>query len=70
MSYSPSTTEKPTALLLGARDTAKALSISERLLWTYTHDGEIPCLRVGRRVLYDPRDLRDWIDRQKVKGKG
>ena len=52
-------------LLLSARDASKALSICERTLWGMTKRGEIPCVRCGRRVLYDPNDLRQWIDRQK-----
>ena len=54
-----------TQLLLSARDAAKALSLCERTLWQLTKDGAIPCVRCGRRVLYDPRDLGQWIDRQK-----
>jgi hypothetical protein len=49
-------------LLLDARDTAVALSISERTLWGLTKKGEIPCVRILRRVLYDPRALQVWID--------
>lgn len=52
-------------LLLNARDAAAAMSISERLLWTKTNCGEIPCVRIGRRVLYDPRDLQGWIEKMK-----
>jgi excisionase family DNA binding protein len=52
-------------LLIPAREAARLLSVSERTVWTLTKDGAIPCLRIGRRVLYDPGDLRAWIDRQK-----
>lgn len=51
-------------LLIDAHETARALSISERTLWGMTNRGEIPSVRIGRRVLYDPRALRDWIDKQ------
>lgn len=57
--------QPPTTLLMSACDTAKALAISERTLWQLTSRNEIPCVRIGRRVLYDPQDLRTWIDRQK-----
>ena len=54
------------ALLMSARNTAKALSISERKLWSLTKPlGPIPSVPIGRRVLYDPDDLRAWIDQQK-----
>ena len=52
-------------LLLNARDTAKALSISERKLWELTNAGDIPSVRIGRRVLYDPGDLQAWIESKK-----
>lgn len=54
-------------LLLSVSKVAKALCISPRKLWELTNRGDIPCLRIGRRVMYDPRDLRDWIEAQKKK---
>ena len=51
-------------LLMDAHDTAKALSISERKLWELTSQGDIPCVRIGRRTLYDPRALAAWVDGQ------
>ena len=51
-------------LLMDAHDTAKALAISERKLWELMDRGEIPSVRIGRRVLYDPRALQSWIERQ------
>lgn len=56
-------------LLMDAHDTATALSICERKLWELTNKGEIPCVRIGRRILYDPRALTAWIDGQ-VQGGG
>ena len=52
-------------LLLSAPDAAKVLSIGQRKLWELTNCRQIQCVRVGRRVLYDPHDLRAWIDKQK-----
>jgi len=52
-------------LLINAKDAARALSISTRKLWELTNCRKIPSIRVGRRVLYDPSDLRAWIDKQK-----
>ena len=53
------------ALLWNSREAAKALSISERTLWGLTQSGEIPCVRIGRSVRYDPADLRAWIESRK-----
>ncbi len=55
--------------LLTVRLAAKALGISERLLWSQTNCGNVPHLRIGRRVLYDPADLRGWIARQKQRAR-
>jgi hypothetical protein len=51
------------ALLLTKQEAARSLKISDRTLQTYTVPrGSIPCLKIGSRVLYDPKDLLDWID--------
>ena len=55
-------------LLLTPRDAAKALSISERTLWSLTQRGDVPVVRLGRSVRYDPRDLTAFIDRMKAGG--
>ena len=55
-------------LALRPREAAKALSISERHLWQLTHDGCIPCVRVGdgkrKTVLYPVADLQAWLNQQ------
>jgi excisionase family DNA binding protein len=61
-------------LALRPRAAAKALGISPRLLWQLTHDGEIPCVRVGsgkrQTVLYPLADLQDWLSRRAAKARG
>ena len=56
----------PERLLMSARHAAKALGISERTLWALTKSREIRHVPIGRRVLYDRRDLCAFIDRRKV----
>ena len=51
-------------LLIDVRAAAKQLSISARSLWTLTRDGKIPCVRLGRRVLYSPKALEAWVTQQ------
>ena len=58
--------EATPTLLVTAREAARRLAISERKLWSLTHDGDIPVVRDGRSVRYDVRDLIGWIDRHKV----
>jgi len=63
-----------TTLALRPREAAKALGISPRLLWQLTHDGQIPCVRVGsgkrRTVLYPTAVLQAWLSRQAKAEKG
>jgi len=49
------------------RDAAKSLSISPRLLWQLTKDGQIPCVRIGngkrQTVLYPLAVLQAWLNK-------
>ena len=55
-------------LVLRPRGAARALGISERLLWQLTHDGVIPHVKVGagkrKCVLYPVAALNDWLLQQ------
>jgi excisionase family DNA binding protein len=55
-----------TKLLLTPREAARMLSICEKTLWSLTKRGEIPAVRIGRAVRYDPRDLAAWIKSAKI----
>ena len=60
-SSSPPNAQIP-PLALRPREAAKALGIGERLLWEMTKNGEIPCVRLGNRLVLYPVDvLRDWL---------
>jgi excisionase family DNA binding protein len=52
-------------LALRPTEAAKALGISLRHLWQLTHDGHIPCVRVGsgkrKTVLYPMDVLSAWL---------
>jgi excisionase family DNA binding protein len=62
-------TSTPEKLLLSAREAAKALSVSERTLWSMTAPrGPIPAVKIGTRVLYSVTALQKWIDAQAVVG--
>lgn len=57
---------KPLARLMTVREAADVLRVSERTLWTLTHSGELPAVRVGRSVRYDKGDLARWIASRKT----
>jgi hypothetical protein len=48
-------------LLLKPREAAQRLSISPSLLWRKTASGEIPCVRLSSRLLYDPDALQLYV---------
>lgn len=55
-------------LAMSARDTARALGISARTLFTLTKKGIVPHVRLGRRVLYPIAELREWMERRMNRG--
>jgi hypothetical protein len=55
-------------LLIDARAASAALSISPRKLWTLTNAGEVPHVKIGRRILYSPDALRAYIEAQSFRG--
>lgn len=46
-------------------ETAKKLSISRRTCWQMTKNGELPTVRIGRRLLISPKDVDQWVNRQR-----
>jgi excisionase family DNA binding protein len=52
-------------ILLSLKDAARALAVSDRSLWEWTKGGKVPHVRLGRRVLYSPDDLRRWVEGQR-----
>lgn len=60
------TKEAMRPLLLEANEAAQAMRICPKTLWTMSvRKRKIPFIKIGRRTLYDPRDLERWIDGQK-----
>lgn len=54
-------------LLLTTAEASKALRISQRKLWSLTAPrGDLPCVRIGRNVLYTPADLDRFIEANKA----
>ena len=51
--------------LLKPKEAADVLAVSERTLWTLTDNGDVPAVRIGHSVRYDPGDLAAWIEQQK-----
>ena len=50
--------------LLTVKEVAELLSISQRTVWSMTNAGEIPCVRIRKRVLYRLEHVQGFIDKQ------
>lgn len=61
--------QEPFEALLRSKDAARRLGMSEWLLRKLAHAGELPYIQRSRTspMLFDPADLRIWIEREKVR---
>lgn len=48
-------------LALRPRNAARALGISERLLWDWTRTEGVPHVRIGNVTLYPVEVLKNWL---------
>ncbi len=44
------------------------LAVSDWTIRAMVQRGDLPHVRLGRRILLDLRDLETWIDREKTRG--
>jgi len=49
-------------LSLRPADAARAIGISERLLWQWTREQWVPHVRIGNVVLYPVEELGRWLN--------
>ncbi len=52
--------------LLDAREASKRLGLSFWTLYAWARNGRIPYIQLGKRKLFDPRDIENFIDRHRV----
>lgn len=55
-----------TPRLLTAAEVSELLRVPRSTVYELTRTRRIPFLKVGRRTLFDPQLLREWITRQTV----
>lgn len=55
-------------LLLTVRETAAALSVCEKTLWSLSRDGRLPRVLIGKAVRYDRADVLRFIEASKTGG--
>ncbi len=52
---------EPQRLTLNATEAARAIGISRRLLWSMKNRGDVPHVRLGRRIVYPIAALEAWL---------
>lgn len=52
--------------LLNSSEVARLLGIAEITVRKWTASGYLPHLKLGRRTLFDPQQMREWRDRRRV----
>ena len=52
--------------LLEVSHVAHRLSTSQDYVWALIKSGQLPAIRLGRRLRIDPVDLQAFIDKQRV----
>ena len=57
-----------TALCLNAAEVSERTGLSLSSVRKLTRSGEIPHIRVGRRILYPAEALAEWLTQQTVGG--
>jgi excisionase family DNA binding protein len=55
-------------LLIDVDAVARLLNVSSRTVWTLTSTGQLPHLRIGRRVLYSVASIRAWTEAKLTAG--
>ena len=64
-----SNVEKPfLAKLMNVREVAEQTGLCEKSIWNATAPrGDLPCVKLGSRTLYRPKDVGEWIDSRVIR---
>lgn len=57
-------------LLWNIRQAAEALGLSVHTLYSWVSQRRIPFVKVGKRTMFDPMDIAQWINKNKTQQKG
>ena len=55
----------PLPILVDIQSVSRSLGISMRQVRRFVAEGEIPYVRVGQLIRFDPDDVRSWIDERR-----
>lgn len=51
--------------LLTVRELARFLSVHEKTIYDWTARGELPCIRLGKRLRFSASDVGRWLQARK-----
>ena len=51
-------------ILLTYKDVAKQLDVSERFVAKLVSLGDLPCVKIGRAVRFNPDKIQEWIEKK------
>lgn|GEM_PF-1007872 len=54
-------------MALRPREAAAAIGVSERTLFTWTKNGDVPHIRIGKTVRYPVDEIRRWMAEKATK---
>jgi excisionase family DNA binding protein len=60
------TQETPTPVLWDVAEAAAFLKTTVQGIYKLVERRSIPHVRLGRRLLFDPSEIRAWVDRHRV----
>jgi len=52
--------------LLSVQETAESLRLAKITVYKMVSAKQIPFMKIGRRVLFDPSQLKEWLDDKTV----
>ena len=58
------------AELLSVKELAPLIKVCQSTLYSWANQGKIPYVKLEKKVLFDPRDIEDWLTENKIKSVG
>lgn len=55
---------------LDVKTIAERLCVSRRAVYEWIQLGELPAIRLGRRVVVNERDLARWLENRRLQSRG
>ena len=53
--------------LLNVKELAKIIKVKQGTIYLWVNQRKIPHIKLGKKVLFNPKDIAHWIDKNTVK---